>query len=141
MSYRLRPSNLAGCALLLLALVGCGNGEEADEADAPVETEAQAVEVAAHFRGHFRHEAQVHGMEVVTELVLHDAGLQQLRNGFVVFDAPCETTAETRRRMRFDCQLEEDQPLVWPLEMDAEGQLFHRAMPEMRYVRVHLETP
>ena len=141
MSHRLRLSILAGSVLALLALVGCSGGAAVAEVDAPVETDAPAVEVAARFSGHFRHEASVHDIAVVTELFLHDDGLQQQRNGFVVFDAPCETTAESRRRMRFDCLLEEGQPLVWPLEIDDEGQLFHRAMPEMRYVRADLETP
>lgn len=126
---------------LLLASCTPTPSQDTDPATTPIQSPAQAQEVAATFTGLFRHEATIHGDTIITELHLHKAGLQQRRNGFVVFDAPCEARAETRRRMRFECRLEEGQPLVWPLEIDAEGKLFHRAMPEMRYVRAELETP
>lgn len=125
----------------LLALNACKGAKEAvDLAEAPVETEEQAQEVAAHFSGVFRHEAKVHGLDVVTELELADDALQQRRNGLIVFDAPCEKSAQTRRRLTYNCSLEEGESTRWPLEIDGEGQLFHRAMPEMRYERVESET-
>lgn len=131
------------CGLLSFAgALGCKKSESPEDvADAPVETEEQATEVAAHFSGTFRHVSPLHGEETVTELELGEDMLQQRRNGLIVFDAPCEKTADTRRRMSFRCTLDEDEQTLWPLEIDEEGKLFHRAMPEMRYERVEIETP
>lgn len=132
----------AASGLLLAVAVGCGKGSDADQAnaDAPVETEAQAAEVAAQFSGVFRHTATVAGDEIVTELELRDDALQQRRNGLIVLDAVCTKEAQTLRRMQFDCRSTDDRRSRWPLEIDADGQLFHRAQPEMRYLPVSDQT-
>lgn len=138
---RLSPLVVTCC--LAFTAVACKKSveEEVDPAEAPVETEEQAREVAAHFEGLFRHQDSIHGMEVVTELELREDRLVQRRNALTALDAACETEANSRRRMTFRCRDEGETASTWPLEIDEEGKLFHRAQPEMRYERVELETP
>lgn len=126
--------------LVLTSSCGKSTADAEAEAEALVETEEQAAEVAAQFRGVFRHEAEVAGTPVVTELELRDDAIQQRRNGLVVLDALCTRETQTRRRMLFECVSTDETRSRWPLEIDAQGRLFHRAMPEMRYLPIAEEA-
>lgn len=121
----------------LLLLIGCSKN---DAEDAPIESEAEAHQVQLQFDGVFRNESRVYNADLVTELELHDEGLQQRRDGYVVFDAPCTKEVRSQRRVDFSCVTGEGQITLWPLEFSPEGELFHRAMPEMLYQRVAPEA-
>lgn len=125
----------------LLLLIGCGKSDAEDSDDAPIASEAEAHQVQLQFDGVFRNESRVYNKDLITELELHDEGLQQRRDGYVVFDAPCSKEVRSKRRVDFLCVTGEGQITLWPLEFSPDGELFHRAMPEMLYQRVAPEVP
>lgn len=129
------PLIALNCALLVF---GCSKSE--DETDAEKSAEAR-VEKAPPvvFEGVFQHEHKVYDQRVVTELELTPEGIQQRRDGFVVFDAPCTQKNKEGRQVDFDCGQDDAHNTLWPLAFTPEGQLYHRAMPEMLYEPVETE--
>lgn len=127
--------------LLLLALVGCKGTPSAEdqvsEAERAVESEEQAREVEAIFEGTFEHSIDLHGDITTTKLVLTPTELRQWKNDLLVFSATCERTVLTLRRVSLDCTQESGRVTHWPLEMTADGHLFHRAQPELVFTRVN----
>lgn len=125
----------------ILCLWGCSSKKDAQkDEDSPITSEEEAQQVQLQFDGVFRHQARVYDRDLITELELSDEGLQQRRDGLVVFDAPCTKHVRSVRRVDFECGAEEGEQTVWPLAFSDEGELYHQAMPEMRYARVEREN-
>lgn len=128
-----------GFALVcVLVLAGCSksDAEFVDDDAAPVESDDEAHRVQLQFDGVFRNVSNMDTDDLITELELRDEGLQQRRNGYVVFDAPCSKEVRSKRRVDFKCVTGDEQITLWPLAFTPDGKLYHRAMPEMLYLRV-----
>lgn len=124
----------------VLCLWGCSSKKDAQEdQESPVASEEEAQQVQMQFDGVFRHKARVYDRDLITELELSTEGLQQRRDGLVVFDAPCTKHVRSVRRVDFACGAEEGEQTLWPLAFSPDGELYHQAMPEMRYARVERE--
>ncbi len=135
--HRSRAYAVLWCCLVVWLPLACtkkapAEGDEIDE----LEQEAPP-DIDIRFDGTFRNDTEVNIDErVVTELELRDEGVQQRRNGYVVYDAPCERTQVSKRQMDFVCADGEDTTVLWPLAFTKKGELYHLAMPEMRYTRI-----
>ena len=129
--------------LLVLALAACSSKEAPDESVNEEEvvpaSEEEAREVEARFDGVFAHQVEVRGETLETRLELTEEGIRQTKSGLVVYEGNCTRTALTRRRVTFECRDADDVVTRWPMEIDAEGRLFHRAQPELRFERVARE--
>lgn len=127
----------------VMALWGCskGDADPLDDDAAPVESEDEAHRVQLQFDGVFRNASNVYDEDLITELELRNEGLQQRRNGYVVFDAPCTKEVTSKRRVDYNCVTEDEQITLWPLAFTPDGALYHRAMPEMLYLRVEEDVP
>lgn len=126
-------------SFLCVGVVACGGGSNEaslEEAERAVETPEEAQAVNARFDGVFQHETRLHGHVMLTRLEIGADHLKQFKDELVVYDAPCERETKTRRRVTFRCTEESGRVVVWPFELDDAGALFHRAQPELRFVRV-----
>ena len=124
---------------LLLSTVSCGKNAAEKGADEEAKTQDEASLVPVKFEGTFRNEHTLYEREIVTELELTPEGVQQRRDGFVVYDAPCTQKNKHARSVDFDCGAEDAQRTLWPLAFTDDGQLYHRAQPEMRYAPVETD--
>lgn len=121
----------------LLCVSACSRSkDDQNDDEAPVTSEEEAKQVQLQFDGVFQNISRVYDRDLITEIELSDEGLQQRRDGFVVYDAPCTKTTRSKRRVDFSCGQEKENPTLWPLAFTADGELYHRAMPELRYKRV-----
>lgn len=132
----------ASISLALLCAAACSSSKDAHlDDEAPVESQEEAEQVQLKFDGTFRNISRVYDRDLVTEIELSAEGLQQRRDGFVVFDAPCTKSVRSKRRVDFDCGGDNETQSLWPLAFTADGELFHRAMPELLYQRVERAEP